>query len=154
MNLTEGVSKEEGTRCRHERRQAELTAVTPPVCELFKEIDLTEKQGTGITKILRELRKNGSPDPEFEMDEDRTYLETTIYMRDGVDYKIMSKSMSESMSELEQARMKVILEYLKTHSDISGSIASNGQAVVRTNLQKSLTDKVYKCRLKEKSLYL
>lgn len=150
MNLTGDVSKEEGIRCRHERKQAELTAVTPPVCELFKEIDLTEKQGTGITKILRELRKNGSPDPEFEMDEDRAYLETTIYMRDGVDYKIMSKS----MSELEQARMKVILEYLKTHSDISGSIASNGHAVVRTNLQKSLTDKVYKCRLKEKSLYL
>lgn len=96
--------------------------------ELFKEIDLTEKQGTGITKILRELRKNGSPDPEFEMDEDRTYLETTIYMRDGFDHKIMSElmseSMSESMSELEQARMKVILEYLKTHSDISGLIAS------------------------------
>lgn len=38
--------------------------------ELFKEIDLAEKQGTGITKILRELRNNGSAEPEFEMDED------------------------------------------------------------------------------------
>ena len=41
--------------------------------ELFKEIDLSEKQGTGIPKILRELKKNGSPDPEFEMDEEITY---------------------------------------------------------------------------------
>ena len=47
--------------------------------ELFKEIDLAEKQGTGITKILRELRKNGSPEPLFEMDENRSYLETNDF---------------------------------------------------------------------------
>jgi len=40
---------------------------------LFKEIDLSEKKGTGIPTILRELRQNGSPESEFEMDEDRTY---------------------------------------------------------------------------------
>lgn len=40
--------------------------------ELFKEIDLSEKKGTGIPKILRKLKKNGSPEPEFDMDEDRT----------------------------------------------------------------------------------
>ena len=33
--------------------------------ELFKEIDLSEKKGTGIPKILRELKKNGSPGPEL-----------------------------------------------------------------------------------------
>ncbi len=51
--------------------------------ELFKEIELSEKQGTGITKVLRELEKNGSPAPEFEMDDERHYLQTTIYIRDG-----------------------------------------------------------------------
>ncbi|MCI8696973.1 MAG: AAA family ATPase, partial [Lachnospiraceae bacterium] len=56
--------------------------------ELFKEIDLSEKQGTGITKILRELRKNGSPDPEFDMDEDRTYLETILYIQKEFDPKL------------------------------------------------------------------
>lgn len=35
--------------------------------ELFKEIDLSEKKGTGIPTILRELRQNGSPEPELEM---------------------------------------------------------------------------------------
>jgi len=96
--------------------------------ELFKEIDLSEKQGTGITKILRELRKNGSPDPEFEMDEDRTYLATTIFIRDGFEKEQMSESMSESMSELmselEQMRIKLILEYLKRNLTISSSAAS------------------------------
>ena len=49
--------------------------------EFLKEIDLTEKQGTGIPKILRELEKNGSPAPEFEMDQERTYLNTIIHIR-------------------------------------------------------------------------
>lgn len=65
--------------------------------EFFKEIDLSEKKGTGIPKILRELKKNGSPAPEFDMDEDRTYLNTIIHIRNGFE---MSESMSESMSEL------------------------------------------------------
>jgi ATP-dependent DNA helicase RecG len=51
--------------------------------ELFKEIDLSEKKGTGIPKILRELAINGSPEVEFEMDNDRTYLNTIIHIHDG-----------------------------------------------------------------------
>lgn len=51
--------------------------------ELFKEIDLSEKKGTGISKILRELKQNGSPEPEFEMDDDRNYLNTIIHIREG-----------------------------------------------------------------------
>ncbi len=51
--------------------------------EFLKEIDLSEKQSTGISKILSELNKNGSFLPEFETDEDRTYLITTIKIRDG-----------------------------------------------------------------------
>ena len=75
--------------------------------ELFKEIDLSEKKGTGIPKILRELKQNGSPEPEFDMDEERTYLNAIIRIRDGFERKEkMSESMSESMSELERARMR------------------------------------------------
>lgn len=48
-----------------------------------------QKQGTGIPKILRELKKNGSPEPEFEMDTDRTYLNTVIHIRDGLKQNII-----------------------------------------------------------------
>lgn len=97
--------------------------------ELFKEIDLSEKKGTGIPKILRELKKNGSPGPEFDMDDDRTYLNTIIHIRDGFDKKeimseSMSKSMSESMSELEIARIQVILQYLTVHDTINSAKAA------------------------------
>jgi len=44
------------------------------VGEFLKELDMTEGRGTGIPKILREIRKNGSPKPIFYTDEDRTFL--------------------------------------------------------------------------------
>ena len=85
--------------------------------ELFKEIDLSEKKGTGIPKILRELKKNGSPGPEFDMDDDRTYLNTIIHIRDGFDK-------NEIMSELEIARIQVILQYLTVHDTINSAKAA------------------------------
>ena len=87
--------------------------------EMFKDIDLSEKQGTGIPKILRELKKNGSPEPEFDMDEDRTYLNTIIHIRDGFNTDAKEKENEEflehssgvaNMSIKEYARL---MEYLK-----------------------------------------
>jgi ATP-dependent DNA helicase RecG len=98
--------------------------------EFFKEIDLSEKQGTGIPTILSELKKNGSPLPEFETDEERTYLIVTIRIRDGFENKdkvseSMSESMSELMSELEKGRMKIVLAYLKEKDSINSAIAAS-----------------------------
>lgn len=42
--------------------------------EFLKELDLTEGRSTGIPKILRAMRANGSPLPIFETDEDRLSL--------------------------------------------------------------------------------
>lgn len=39
--------------------------------EFLKELDLKEGRATGIPKILRAMRENGSPAPEFETDDDR-----------------------------------------------------------------------------------
>ena len=42
--------------------------------EFLKELDLTEGRSTGISKILNEMKGNGSPSPEFETDEDRNHF--------------------------------------------------------------------------------
>ena len=42
--------------------------------EFLKELDLAEGRSTGIPKILRAMRENGSPAPAFESDEDRTWF--------------------------------------------------------------------------------
>ncbi len=59
------------------------------------------------------------------MNEERTYLNAIIRIRDGFERKeIMSKSMSESMSELERARMQIILIYLETNKEINSAAAA------------------------------
>ena len=42
--------------------------------EFLKELDLAEGRSTGIPKILRAMRKNGSPAPVFESDDARTWF--------------------------------------------------------------------------------
>ena len=42
--------------------------------EFLKELDLTEGRSTGVPKILRVMRANGSPVPKFETDEERSYF--------------------------------------------------------------------------------
>ena len=42
--------------------------------EFLKELDLAEGRSTGVPKIYRAMRQNGSPDPIFESDEDRTWF--------------------------------------------------------------------------------
>ncbi|MBI5024235.1 MAG: putative DNA binding domain-containing protein [Candidatus Omnitrophica bacterium] len=44
------------------------------VGEFLKELELTEGRGTGIPRMLRELKKNSSPLPVFHTDEDRSFL--------------------------------------------------------------------------------
>ncbi|MEA2096150.1 MAG: putative DNA binding domain-containing protein [Candidatus Cloacimonadota bacterium] len=46
--------------------------------DFLKELHLTEGRGTGIPKIRNFLKNNGSPDPVFETDNDRTYFLTTL----------------------------------------------------------------------------
>ena len=44
------------------------------VGEFLKELEMTEGRGTGIPKMLREIEKNGSPEPIFHTDDDRTFF--------------------------------------------------------------------------------
>ena len=46
--------------------------------EFFKELKLAELHNTGIQKIFRAMKINGSPEPVFEFDEGRTYFQVTL----------------------------------------------------------------------------
>ncbi|MEW6221027.1 MAG: RNA-binding domain-containing protein [Thermodesulfobacteriota bacterium] len=46
--------------------------------ELLKELRLAEGRGTGIPKIFRSMRDNGSPPPQFDFDPGRTYFRVTL----------------------------------------------------------------------------
>lgn len=109
--------------------------------EFFKEIDLSEKQGTGIPKILNALSKNGSPKPLFETDERRTYLETIIFIREGFDE---NRKMSDKMSDKEKDRMNIIIMYLEKHYEISSGIAAD-LLNVENKTASRLLNKAQKC---------
>ena len=42
--------------------------------DFLKELDLTEGRSTGISKVLKVMKENGSPPPEFDTDDDRSYF--------------------------------------------------------------------------------
>ena len=49
--------------------------------EFLKELELSEGRNTGIPKVLRAMRDNGSPTPVFDTDEDRTHLLVHLPLR-------------------------------------------------------------------------
>ncbi|OQX29992.1 MAG: hypothetical protein B0D92_00790 [Spirochaeta sp. LUC14_002_19_P3] len=46
--------------------------------EFLKELRLAEGRGTGLPKIFKSMRENGSNDPIFDFDEERTYFRVTL----------------------------------------------------------------------------
>ena len=72
-----------GIELKHFAEGAEFPSVPARnrrIGDFLKELRLCETRGTGLPKIRRELRKNGSPPPEFRFDEGRTYFEITLPM--------------------------------------------------------------------------
>ncbi len=46
--------------------------------EFLKELRLAEARGTGIPKIQRKMKENGSPEARFDFDDSSTYYRTTL----------------------------------------------------------------------------
>ncbi len=46
--------------------------------EFLKELRLAEGRGTGIPKLFKAMRDNGSGDPQFDFDDDKTYFRVTL----------------------------------------------------------------------------
>lgn len=70
-----------GIEQRHFDNQERLPAVPARnrrIGEFLKELRLAEGRGTGIPKVLRVMRENGSPQPKFDFDETRTYFRVTL----------------------------------------------------------------------------
>lgn len=108
--------------------------------EFLKELKLTEDRNTGIPKIKRALKNNGSKEPEFETNETRDYFITTIFMHDGFENELSNKiKTSDKTSDK-------ILNYLQQNEYITTVIASEllGLSVQRTRaiLSKMAKEKI------------
>lgn len=90
--------------------------------EFLKELHLTEGRNTGFKKILNSLERNGSPMPEFETDDTRSFFISRFYVREGFyDGGELSEKGGETHQEnpprkptkktRQEIKMKMILEY-------------------------------------------
>ncbi|TVP44708.1 MAG: hypothetical protein EA341_16325 [Mongoliibacter sp.] len=51
--------------------------------DFLKELDLTEGKATGIPTIIKAMKNNGSPSPEFHTDEDRSFFHVVLPIHDA-----------------------------------------------------------------------
>jgi ATP-dependent DNA helicase RecG len=81
--------------------------------DFLKELHLTEGRNTGFKKILDALEANGSPKPEFETDEDRSYFITRLFVHEEFTKAVNERKMSEVSSQNERSLSEVLSEVLK-----------------------------------------
>lgn len=62
--------------------------------EFFKELDMTEGRSTGIPKIIKAMKENGSPPPQFEFDADYSYFMVTLPVHPKA-VEVISKRVTE-----------------------------------------------------------
>ena len=86
--------------------------------DFLKELHLTEGRNTGFKKILDALEANGSPKPEFETDEERSYFITRLFIHEAFTKGVNERSLSEVNEKNERSLSEVLSEVLKA-SDFS-----------------------------------
>lgn len=92
--------------------------------DFLKELDLTEGKATGIPLIRKALRENGSPEPVFNTDDDRTYFEVQFLIHPDFEgeelctHEIAFDGDLPVAIKLSENALK-ILTYMKQHSTVS-----------------------------------
>ncbi|MCL4519937.1 MAG: putative DNA binding domain-containing protein [Bacteroidetes bacterium] len=118
------------------------------VGDFLKELHLTEGRGTGIPKIRRAMKNNGSPEPVFETDDDRTYFLTTLPINKKAarhpareeTVEVPAEAPVETLLDLSQTQLS-ILRLCKLQPLSSGKISNAlGYKKLTGNVRKALSD--------------
>jgi ATP-dependent DNA helicase RecG len=72
--------------------------------DFLKEIELTEGKGTGIPTIKKVMKQNGSPEPLFETDDERSYFIVTLpihkaFEKDELQVEPVNEPVNELVNE-------------------------------------------------------
>lgn len=104
-----------------------------------------EGRNTGFKKILDALETNGSPKPEFETDEDRSYFITRLYIHDKfVDHSNEEPKRSRKRAEKEpkkgDERKQVILDILAENPTITQTQLMEEMNLTRKQIQRDMKE--------------
>lgn len=111
--------------------------------DFLKELDLTEGKATGIPTVFKELKKNGSPEPRFNTDDDRTFFEVELFIHP--DFK-SKQHFSVDLSTVKwnidgiDRLLDQILEYAEISEigDIAGDIAESYKMAINQSVNQSI----------------
>lgn len=111
--------------------------------EFLKDLHLTEGRATGIPTIIDAMKKNGSPPPVFETDENRTYFKTTLFTHPS--FALISESVQVSVQVSEQANFFIInnleevVDSIETYGEqVSVQVREQVKSVIPTKKIKAL----------------
>lgn len=87
--------------------------------DFLKELKLIEGRNTGFPNAIKALRKNGSPLPEFEMDDNRSYLSVTIPVHE---YFISENKLSEKETEYRRRIADILMGSPLSRSELAKAL--------------------------------
>lgn len=113
--------------------------------DFLKELHLTEGRNTGFKKILDALEANGSPKPEFETDEDRSYFITRLFIHEkfveGANEELKrSQKGAEKEPKKGAERKQAILAILAENSTITQAQLMKEMGLTRKQVQKDMKE--------------
>ena len=86
--------------------------------DFLKELQLTEGRATGFPKIYDAMKRNGSPDPKFETDEERNYFLAVLPVHPDMDKRgqaggeakgeVRGEATEKSLNDTERAILKLL----------------------------------------------
>lgn len=100
--------------------------------EFLKELDLAEGRSTGIPKILRAMRENGSPAPVFESDDDRTWFLTRLPVHERV------RPAPSVQGTIQGAVQGAVQEAVQVRNQLERLVAALTKEMSRVELQAAL----------------
>ena len=92
--------------------------------EFLKELDLAEGRSTGVPKILRAMRNNGSPSPIFETDDDRTWFLARLPVHagfSGTEGHVGERDSGQDISSAPQVTDQVTLQVTDQGSQLENN---------------------------------
>ncbi len=90
--------------------------------EFLKELDLAEGRNTGIGKIVRAMRENGSPPPEFYNPETRSFMTVILPIHEAFKVDAEERISPHAVKTMEKTGMKTaeaIIALIKENPSIS-----------------------------------
>ena len=102
--------------------------------DFLKELELIEGRGSGFPLIYDAMKRNGSPKPIFETDEDRTYFLTILPAHERWNKSYEEASKLIDLSE----RQQKIVDYVQKNGSINNTICQELLSVSKPTATREL----------------